>query len=239
MPIAKLYYDYEVTDLGDPKNVLVRMVAAPRQIVDSYQSVCDLLGLDLVLVQTNIRADAQLCKFYESITDKSPYIIVDIGGNSIDIGLLDATLRVTGTVEEGGNGFTRMISEELNVSHSQAHDLKVNKGITAGSQRDAIMKAVSPILERVEQEIKKLIRFYAERISSDTAITQILIVGGGANMPGLGDYLTDKTHIPARVSSPWDKFIKFDELDYPDYSDLPHYLTCAGLALATEKDIVN
>lgn len=65
------------------------------------------------LVQTNIGADAQLCMLYENMATDSPYIIVDVGGDSIDVGILDKTLRVTGTVEEGGNSLTDAIAKKF------------------------------------------------------------------------------------------------------------------------------
>jgi type IV pilus assembly protein PilM len=237
VPSKDLYYDYEVMETSDSENMLVRMVASPRQIVDSYVAVCDLLGLDLALVQTNIRADAQLCMLYEDMTPGSPYIIVDVGGDSIDVGILDETLRVTGTVEEGGNSLTEAIAQQLHISHAKAQSTKVTKGIAAGPQQEKIKAAVSPILDKVIVEIKRMIRFYEERIQDGADISQILIVGGGANMPGLGDYLTDATHIATRVSSPWGTHISFGKLEPPEHADLPRFLTCAGLALAPDEEV--
>jgi len=241
VPIASknLYFDYEVSGNDDDSNILVRMVAAPKEIVDSYVGVCDLLGLDLALVQTNIRADAQLCMQVENMTLGSPYIIVDVGGDSIDLGILDTTLHVTGTVEEGGNSLTDAIAKELHISHSKAHSAKINKGIAAGPQQAKIKAAVAPILDKVIVEIKKMIRFYQERIDENAEISQILIVGGGANMPGLGDYLTNATHIPTRVSSPWLTQVTFGKLEPPEHADLPRFLTCAGLALAKDDQVVD
>ena len=236
VPSKNLYYDYETTDIGDPENLLVRMVAVPRTIVDSYTAVCDLLGLDLALVQTNIRADAQLCMMYEELSGDNPYFILDVGGDSIDIGLLDATLRLTGTIDEGGNSLTAAIAKELKLSHSKAHTIKVSHGLGAGSNQAKILSAVNPILQKVSVEIKRMTRFYQERIKEGAEISQILIVGGGANMPGLGDYLTDVTRIPTRVSSPWDTRIHFGKLKSPAKIDLPRFLTCAGLALAHDEE---
>lgn len=236
MPSKDLYYDYETTDTGDEANMLVRMVAAPRDIVNSYSDVCDMLGLDLALVQTNIRADAQLCKMYEDMTPDSPYIIVDVGGDSIDVGILDDTLRVTGTVDEGGNSLTEAIAKALHLSPAKANAVKVNQGISAGTQQAKIKAAVSPILDKVIEEIKRMIRFYEERVREGSEISQILIVGGGANMPGLGDYLTNATHIATRVSSPWGKSISFGRLEPPEHVNLPRFLTCAGLALANDEE---
>lgn len=237
-PIKNLYYDYETTDIDDPENMLVRMVAAPRSIVDSYEAVCAMLGLDLSLVQTNIRADAQLCMLYEDIAADRPYIIVDVGGDSIDIGIFDKTLRVTGTVDEGGNSLTEAISSTLKVSHDEAHDIKISQGIGPGENQEKIVGAVTPILSKVIAEIKKIDRFYAERVSENAELSQILILGGGANMPGLGDYLTNAMHTAARVVSPWGRSLQFGKLEPPELADLPRFLTCAGLALATEEEAI-
>ena len=237
LPGKDLYYDYEITDVGDENNMLVRMVASPRAIVDSYAGVCDLLGLDLSLVQTNIRADAQLCLLYENMASDSPYIIVDVGGDSIDVGILDKTLRVTGTVEEGGNSLTEAIARQLHLSPSKAQALKVTKGIAASTNQKKMIEAVSPILDKVVAEINRMAKFYDERVQEGSEISQILIVGGGANMPGLGDYLTNATHTPARVSAPWGSHISFGKLEPPELANLPRFLTCAGLALTSNEEI--
>ncbi len=238
VPLAPkdLYFDFETSSAEDDGQVLVRMVAAPRNIVDSYVAVCDLLKLELALIQTNIEADARLCMLYEDINDGSPYIIIDVGGNSIDVGILDSTLRVTGTVDIGGEDLTKSIAAALHVSSQKAQAIKVSQGLNAGKQQAKIKQAVEPQLEKVAAEIKRIKKFYQERIQQGVDISQIVITGGGANMPGLGDYLTNSTRIPTRVSSPWVNHISFGKLKPPDEADLPRFLTAAGLALADDKE---
>jgi type IV pilus assembly protein PilM len=238
VPSKNLYFDFETTDIGEPNSQLVRMVAIPKEIVDSYSTVCDLLGLDLALIQTNIRADAQLCMRYEDLESNNPYIILDVGGNAIDIGVIDTTLRITGTVDEGGNSLTAAIAKNLKISEPKAHTLKISQGLSAGKQQVKVKEAVSPILDKVVKEIERMLRFYQERINKGAEISQILIVGGGASMPGLGDYLTNATRIATRVSSPWGDYISFGKLEPPESADLPRYLTCAGSAMADDKDIL-
>jgi cell division ATPase FtsA len=46
------------------------------------------------------------------------------------------TLRVTGTVDKGGNCLTDAIAKELGVTHAKAHTIKVTKGIAAGKQQE-------------------------------------------------------------------------------------------------------
>jgi type IV pilus assembly protein PilM len=236
LPAKELYYDYEVT-AGEGDQTLVRLVAAPRKIVDSYVAVCDLLKLDLALIQTNIEADAQLCILYEDINDGTPYIILDVGGNTTDIGILDSTLRVTGTVDTGGEKFTKAIAKNLEISEKNAQKIKVSRGLNAGKNQAEIRLALAPHLDAVVDEIKRIQKFYEQRIRPNTDISQIVITGGGANMPGLGDYLTDATRIPTRVSSPWSKKITFGRLEAPDHEDLPRLLSAAGLALTKDSEL--
>lgn len=237
VPAKKLYFDFETTDIDDPENQLVRIVAVPKDIVDSYVAVCDLLKLDLALVQTNIRADAQLLGLYEDIKSKDPYIILDVGGNSIDVGVFDTTLRVTGTVDEGGNSLTKAIAKKLKITEAKAHEAKVTHGIAASKQQEKIKEAVMPILDKAVKEVERMARFYEERVRPGVSVSQILIVGGGANMPGLGDYLTNATRIATRVSSPWGEHISFGKLEPPEAADLPRFLTCAGSAVATDYEV--
>lgn len=239
LPAKDLYYDFETTDIGDPENVLVRIVAAPRAIIDSYVAMCDLLGLELVLAQTNIKADAQLCQRFENIDSNNPYVIVDMGGDSIDVGIIDKTLRVTGTVDEGGNSLTHAIAVALHLSPSKANTVKVTQGIKVSKNQEKVTAAVKPILDKVVLEIQRMIRFYEERIHEGSEISQIIIVGGGANMPGLGDYFTNALHTAVRVSSPWARDVQFGKLEPPEHADLPRFLTCIGLALTEDKDIFN
>lgn len=237
MSTKDIYYHFEATPTADGSQQLIRLEAVPKKIIDSYVEMCDQLGLFLVLIQTNIRADAQLCREYEQVDSSKPYIIIDIGSETIDVGLLDSTLRVTGTVEYGGNSLTKAIASKLKLDQAKAQFIKVNRGLGPHPQQKEVLEAVKPILDEVENEVRRLVRFYSERINKDASISQVLVVGGGANMPGLAEYLTNAMHATVRISSPWISNISFGKLIPPNKTDLPRFLSCAGLALSTESEV--
>jgi type IV pilus assembly protein PilM len=54
-------------------------------------------------------------------------------------------------------------------------------------------------------------------------------VGGGSNVPGIGDYFTNELVMPARVASPWQR-LDFGTLPQPTRQLRPRYITVAGLA---------
>jgi Tfp pilus assembly PilM family ATPase len=78
-------------------------------------------------------------------------------------------------------------------------------------------------------EIRKVMRYYDERISDTRKLEQLLVVGSGSNLPGIGEYFTDKLVMPARVASPWQK-LDFGKIQEPPKQFRSRYITVAGLA---------
>ena len=72
-------------------------------------------------------------------------------------------------------------------------------------------------------------RYYNERISDKRKLEQLLVVGSGSNMPGIGEYFTNELIMPSRVASPWQK-LDFGKLPEPARQFRPRYITVAGLS---------
>jgi Tfp pilus assembly PilM family ATPase len=145
-------------------------------------------------------------------------------------------LRVTGGIAIGGNDFTVAISKHLNITIENAHQLKTLNGLSAGARREKIQEALSPSLSRITAEIRRVMRYYDERISNERKLAQLLIVGSGSNMPGLGDFFTNEIVIAARVASPWQK-LDFGKLAEPGKQFRPRYMAVTGLATIIQGDL--
>ncbi len=72
-------------------------------------------------------------------------------------------------------------------------------------------------------------RYYDERINSERKLEQLLVVGGGSNIPGIGEYFTENLIIAARVASPWQK-LDFGKIQEPPKQLRSRYITVAGAA---------
>ncbi|HMH70675.1 MAG TPA: pilus assembly protein PilM, partial [Candidatus Saccharimonadales bacterium] len=99
-----------------------------------------------------------------------------------------------------------------------------------------IIGALQPSLQRILAETRKVIRYYNERLNDDRKIEQVLVVGGGSNVPGIGDYFTNELVMAARVASPWQK-LDFGKLPQPSKQFRPRYITVAGLASVGQKEL--
>ncbi len=235
IPLDELYLDYEIAEINaEEKQMEVLVVAAPKNIVDSYSSLFDLLGLELGVLETSISASTRLVAHSER-TD-IPTLIIDFGSVSTDLSIFDSVLRVTGTVTEGGDTITKSIADNLGVTPRQAQTVKTKYGLNPSKKQKEIRSAVEPMLDKMVAEIKKMVRFYQERSGADKKLEQVIILGGGANMPGLADYLTDKIRIPTRMCNPWIN-LDFGDLQPPHELERTLYATAAGLSLIGPKEI--
>lgn len=227
IPVSTLYIDYQIIERSR-KTIVVLMSAVSKVVVDNITRGVQAAGLEPVLIEPGINSVGRVLTATED--GSLPTVIVDIGPANTDIAILDrGAIRVTGGVPVGGNSFTLDIAKKLNVSLENAHQLKVLNGLSAGPRQQKLRDALSPSLERILVETKKVIRYYNERINSERKLEQLLIVGGGSNIPGIGEYFTENLIIAARVASPWQK-LDFGKVQEPPKQFRPRYITVAGIA---------
>lgn len=230
-----LYLDYEVTNrTSDSTDVLI--VASPKALVDSYILFARVAGLEVAAIEPTINAGARL--FARSSGTKSipPTILIDFGSLASDLTIFDQNIIVSGTAVGGGDTFTSNIAEKLGVSHEEAHVIKIKYGLGVSKKQKEIQEAASPVLDSLMREIRRMIRYYEEHTPNKNKISQIVTLGGGANMPGVSEYMTDKLRLPVRTCHPWE-YIDFGKLQPPNESEKSMYLTVAGLALIEPGEI--
>ena len=231
---STIYIDYEVIE-RTKKEITVLMSAVARTIIDKCVTAAESAGLIVSLVEPGMSAVARLLTSTED--GHLPSVIVDIGPASTDIAVLDSgTIRVTGGLAIGGNTFTLDIAKKLEIAIENAHQLKVLNGLSAGPRQEKIRNALEPSLKQIITETRKVMRYYNERISDDRKLEQLLIVGSGSNLPGIGEYFTNELIMPARVASPWQK-LDFGKLPEPMRQYRSRYITVAGLASINPRNI--
>jgi len=234
LPLEELYLDYSVIR-ADKDTTEVFAVAVPRKIVDSYLSLAKITGLEVVAIETTLGGAAQL--FAEDSQSDLASVIIDFGSLSSDISIFDKKITVTGTVQGGGSVFTENIRKALNVSQAEANIIKNKYGLGLSKKQPEIRGALEPTLQQIVREIRRMIRYYEERYGTERPINQVVTLGGGANMPGLADYLTDALRLAVRACEPW-QYFAHKGLQVPSIADRPMYATVAGLALLDPKTVL-
>ncbi len=235
VPLDNLYLDYEIINRSD-KGIELLMVAAPKNIIDSYLKLLQAVGLEPVALEPTMSATSRVF----ALADPShgvPSLLIDFGSVSVDIAAFDQNMVVNSTIAGGSDTINEMIAKNLNIKVEEAFDLKNRYGISMSARQQEILDAINPILENLIREAKKIVRYYNERMAEEhRKIVQTIIIGGGANMPGLNQYLSRELGLPTKMLDPWDH-VDFGNLKPPNETELSRYITVVGEAIIESKDI--
>jgi type IV pilus assembly protein PilM len=231
VPPTDLYMDHEVIGVtkpekGDP-HTDVLMIAAPRAIVDSYVKLFDALGLEIAAVEISLMSVARAVMAAGKATAAT--LVMDFGSASADMAVYDQVIRFTGTAAVGGDNITMALVKNLGVTAEQANEIKYKFGIGPSGLQTKVMEALDPLLKSMTSEMKKAIKYYQDR-AAGKQISQVVISGGSANMPGLIDYLKQNLGIQIETANPWSG-LGLKHVKAPDALEAPMYATAIGLAL--------
>jgi len=231
--LEDLYLDYMRAGT-DNDQTSVFIVAMPKRIIDSYLVLSRLLGLETVAIQTSSGAGAHL--FARDKQSDIPSLLIDFGSNSADIPVYDHGPAISGTVACGSELLTAAIAKELNVTEKEATLIKAKYGLGLSKKQDQLEKALTPTLSLLIKEIKRTVRYYEEHAHDKRKISQVVIAGGGANMPGITDYLTSNLRMAVRAFDPT-TYIDFGHLQPFNVTERMSYVTAVGLACTDPKAV--
>lgn len=232
--LNEIYLDYQIVRKTLSNELEIVLIAIPRKIVDSYMALAEALELEAVVVESTLSSSGRI--FSIDKHSRSAAVIIDFGALSSDISIFDKDIIVSGTVEGGGVSFTELIRKLLKIPAEEAEIAKTRYGLNASKKQGEIKQALEPILQKVIKETKRMLRYYEDHYGSIKPIKQIVTLGGGSNMPGLSDYLTENLRLAVRHGDPW-QFIDYKKLGAPPEAEKSMYTNALGLALISPERI--
>lgn len=235
IPVDSLYMDYDVYR-RDARHIDLMMVAAHRNIVDSYLNLFNGLGLEPIAFEPGINSASRIFGLDEAARN-GPSILIDIGALTMDIAIFTGGIFVNSTVDGGGDTLAEAIAKKMGLTIAEAHKYKREYGLSYSDKQLQLTTAMDPVLENLVHEVRKIVRYYAEQPSSDKKpIRQLIIMGGGANIPGLDQYLARELRLPARPMNPW-RSLDFGGIHPLSQNDRTRFITAAGVAMLSPKEV--
>lgn len=153
-------------------------------------------------------------------------MVIDIGGGTTDIAVLSLGAIVnSSSIKIAGNTFDKAIIDyikekyDLLIGEKTAEEIKLKLGaiknideinnmeikgrsISQGMPKtiiiteEEIKDALIPQIDKINQEIKKVLENTSPELSSDIVDKGIIITGGGALIKGIAEYIEDDIKIP-------------------------------------------
>lgn len=209
------------------------LVAAPKKIVAKYMELMDLAGLDPIAIETETVATARSYSYNNNFTEG--VLVMDFGRSNTDISVIKGQHVIfSQSIGNGSDVLTKALASEFNLDIIQAEQYKRTYGLLKDQADGKIATALDPMMKIITNEISKTVNYFREHLRENTP-TQIFIVGDGANLPGLAEYLTQNLGIPAIVNDPV-LSLKMDDKLRAEISQISTigFSVALGLALKTE-----
>lgn len=213
--------------------IQVLVVGAPTAIIDKYQKLLAMCGLNAVAVETEILSVIRTLTYQrEGAANFLPSIILSIGAMSTSLALIkDGIVIFTYSVSVGGVAINRAIEADLGLSLMQAEEYKKVYGISKGGPSDKIGKVILPILNSILSEVKKVMIFYSQKYKDDIPIQQIILSGGTAKLPGLDLFFAQDCGIETVIADPWSVLAQDQKLSPEVRSKACDFTVAIGLAM--------
>ena len=221
-------------------HVDVLLAALPRKIVDSYLSLLQKAGLVPLVFEIESLASSRSLVPQE--ISQIPMLLVDLGATRTSIIVFAGfSVRFTVSIAISSAQLSIAIAKTMGIDVVKAETLKIQYGVHDMESKEGreVFDSLVPSLVDLKEQIKKYIDYYEAHtahehlMAQETKIKKILLAGGGANLPGLREFLEKDLKIPVALGNPWVNILPqpFSRMPPFPLSKALEYGTALGLAL--------
>lgn len=207
VPVGDAILDFypiseDVSDGGPVVHGL--LVAAIKDAVLANVRAAELAGLNPVGVDLIPFALTRVLA--PRVAGAGTVAIVDCGGNTTSVVIAhDGVPRFVRIIPTGGDDVTKSIATRLEIPLAEAEAVKRHFGIVGRTQTPDDARALAATRETVGElmtSIRNTVAYYANT-RPDDAVRGIVLVGGGAALPGFREGLGDVSGLPVALGDPF------------------------------------
>jgi type IV pilus assembly protein PilM len=247
---AEQYIPFDVKDVNIDTQILtpegdaagqmdVLLVAAKKDMINDYTSVCAEAGLTATVVDVDAFAVQNAYEANYPVSTDETVVLINTGAAVANINIISRGVTTfTRDITMGGNAFTEEIQKQLNISYDEAEALKVGgQGETDAVVPQEVERVIQGVAEQMAGEIQRSLDFYAAT-AADSRIARIFLSGGTARIPALFKVIEARAGVPVEILNPF-KSIEIDNRKFDPAVILaaaPGAAVGVGLALRRAGD---
>ena len=198
--IDDVNYDFQILPGETAEgNMEVLIVAAKKDIANSYMNVVTDSGLNPALIDVDVYALGNM--FDANYTEIQDLVaLVNVGASIININILkDGVSIFTRDITTGGNQFTEMIQKEFDVNFDEAEKMKYKLGHDSSAELERVSRDFN---DMICGEIKRTLDFFTNTIWKEKVPT-ILLGGGSSKVPNMQNTLQTLTNSNVEIINPF------------------------------------
>src|SRR3989344_5766255 len=229
--LDNVYIDWQAIGQGHTaatgrQEVLVG--AAQRKVIDPLVRVLTALKVDVAALELESQAITRALVSAE-LRSHQGLVIVDLGGSATNVVIHDhGTMRFSASLQRGTSQLSRLLSAE------DAQRLRGPRSeVLSAEVAQRVAERMRSGQEELVMEIHGIVEFY-NGIDAQHRVREILLTGGGSNLPGLDRiFLRFFDNVHVQRGDPWANIIPVAREKKPPLPlrESVHFATSLGLAL--------
>jgi type IV pilus assembly protein PilM len=246
---AEQYIPFDVKDVNIDTQILadadaagqmdVLLVAAKKDMINDYTSVCAEAGLVATVVDVDAFAVQNAYEANYDAEAGGSVVLVNVGAAVTNINVISRGVTTfTRDITMGGNAFTEEIQKQLNISYDEAEALKVGgQGESDAVVPQEVERVIQGVADQLGGEIQRSLDFYAST-AADGKVGRALLSGGTARIPALYKTVEARAGVAVEILNPF-KNIEIDNRKFDAATILaaaPSAAVGVGLALRRAGD---
>ncbi|HTO71625.1 MAG TPA: pilus assembly protein PilM [Myxococcota bacterium] len=197
VPLSSVVVGHEqVLTRPDQTDVLVALAA--RTDVEQHLAACRRMELEPRIVESEGASLANLTGFL-GLSDVSR-LVLDVGHAKTNLCLLvDGRPIALRRIPVAGAHFTAALALDLGLGPEAAREHKHAHGIFERGSTKPVSNGIRDLLEHLAREVQRSVQAIVGDPLDPVSPTEILLVGGSAQLPALARFFEERTGLPTRV----------------------------------------
>jgi len=247
---AEQYIPFDVKDVNIDTQILtpeadaagqmdVLLVAAKKDMINDYTSVCAEAGLSANVVDVDAFAVQNAFETNYAPATGQPVVLINVGAAVTNINVvMNGMATFTRDITMGGNAFTEEIQKQLNISYEEAEALKVGgQGEADAVVPQEVERVIQGVADQMGGEIQRSLDFFAAT-APESHLAKVILSGGTARIPALFKVIEQRAGVPVEVMNAF-KGIEVDNRKFDPaviMNAAPAAAVAVGLALRRPGD---
>ncbi|MBX3097484.1 MAG: type IV pilus assembly protein PilM [Fimbriimonadaceae bacterium] len=213
--IEDSFIEFEILGESSDGQMDVLIVAAPRDVVETRLKACEVAGLEVDCV------DVEAFAMYRSLIEASEegtvsgdvIALVDVGAQTTKVSVINrGVFAMTRSISQAGQTITDALRTHFKLNEEEAEQGKSQldlRDLVADSKtiESPPLRVIQPHVDDLIREIRRSLNYYQSQHNEGAApspVTHLVLSGGGANLPGLSEYMQHKLDMPVTRTGVFD-----------------------------------
>lgn len=205
IPPTDALFEYEIISTDTLKNeTLVAVTVISEKIVANYVALLQAAEIAPVMFETESRA---LARALVAKDDMNTHAVLAIEEHHSVVFIVEkGKATFSSSVDVGSADLARAVSKTFSVDENEARKLIAGKTGENKISETVLFESMIPALSTLADELGKALFYFkgeAQNISEVNQIKDIIVCGIDARIPGLVQYISTISKLPATVGSVW------------------------------------